>query len=177
MVSLHSRAPRPGLQASFGPYTVTQVKQKVEDHLNVRVNLLKMAMSTNHQMLTLTSNIPHFFFSQPISESVLPLSPLLSASLISEHVERERDERGQERFRVRTLFHKQVDTSTRGTCVTLHAFKETEEHKASCMTQVRTKFSLNLVFPLFLSHSFISPFPPPSFYVFIHLSILFPSLL
>ncbi|XP_041822726.1 transmembrane protein 132C isoform X2 [Chelmon rostratus] len=95
MVSLHSRAPRPGLKASFGPYSVTQL----------------------------------------ISEPVLPLSPLLSASLISEHVERERDERGQERFSVRTLFHKQVNTSTRGTCITLHAFKETEEHKASCMTQ------------------------------------------
>ncbi|XP_056228848.1 transmembrane protein 132C [Seriola aureovittata] len=87
--------PRPGLQASFGPYSVTQL----------------------------------------VSETVLPLSPLLSASLLSEHVERERDEGGRERFRVRTLFHKQGDTSTWSTCVTLHAFKETEEHKASCMTQ------------------------------------------
>ncbi|XP_073330547.1 transmembrane protein 132C [Pagrus major] len=95
MVPPHGRAPRPGLQASFGPYSVTQL----------------------------------------ISEPVLPFSPLLSASLLSEHVERERDESGQERFRVRTLFHKRGDTSTRGTCITLHAFKETEEHKASCMTQ------------------------------------------
>ncbi|XP_036971914.1 transmembrane protein 132D [Acanthopagrus latus] len=95
MVPPHGWAPRPGLQASFGPYSVTQL----------------------------------------ISEPVLPFSPLLSASLLSEHVERYRDEGGQERFRVRTLFHKQVDTSTRGTCITLHAFKETEEHKASCMTQ------------------------------------------
>ncbi|KAM9363212.1 transmembrane protein 132D [Symphorus nematophorus] len=95
MVPLHGRAPRPGLQASFGPYSVTQL----------------------------------------ISEPVLPLSPPLSASLLSEHVERERDEREQERFRVRILFHKRGDTSTRGSCITLHAFKETEEHKASCMTQ------------------------------------------
>ncbi|KAM3622832.1 uncharacterized protein V6R79_003715 [Siganus canaliculatus] len=95
MMPPHGWAPRPGLQASFGPYSVTQL----------------------------------------ISEPVLPLSPLLSASLLSEHVERERDERGQERFIVRTLFHKRVDTRTQGTCITLHAFKETEEHKASCMTQ------------------------------------------
>ncbi|XP_071359829.1 transmembrane protein 132C [Trachinotus anak] len=72
---------------------------------------------------------------QLVPESVLPLSPPLSASLLSEHVERERDEGGQERFRVRTLFHKQGDTSTQSTCITLHAFKETEEHKAWCMTQ------------------------------------------
>uniref|UniRef100_A0A671UXR1 Uncharacterized protein n=1 Tax=Sparus aurata TaxID=8175 RepID=A0A671UXR1_SPAAU len=95
MVPPRGQAPRPGLQASFGPYSVTQL----------------------------------------ISEPVLPFSPLLSTSLLSEHVERDRDESGQERFRVRTLFHKWVDTSTRGTCITLHAFKETEEHKASCMTQ------------------------------------------
>ncbi|XP_044041545.1 transmembrane protein 132C isoform X2 [Siniperca chuatsi] len=95
MVSPPGRIPRPVLQASFGPYSVTQ-------HM---------------------------------SEPVLPLSPLVSASLLSEHVERERDEGGQERFRVRMLFHKRGDTSTRGTCITLHAFKETEEHKVSCITQ------------------------------------------
>ncbi|KAE8301116.1 Transmembrane protein 132B [Larimichthys crocea] len=95
MVPPHSRAPRPGLQASFGPYSVTQL----------------------------------------ISEPTPSLSPLLSASLLSEHVDRERDERGKESFRVRTLFHKRGDTSARETCITLHAFKETEEHKASCMAQ------------------------------------------
>uniref|UniRef100_UPI0037E7FBE1 transmembrane protein 132D n=1 Tax=Semicossyphus pulcher TaxID=241346 RepID=UPI0037E7FBE1 len=87
------RAPRLGLQASFGPYSVTQL----------------------------------------ISEPVL--SSPLSASLLSEHVQRETGEGGREVFRVRTLFHKRGDSSTRGTCITLHAFKETEEHKASCITQ------------------------------------------
>ncbi|XP_040000791.1 transmembrane protein 132C [Xiphias gladius] len=87
--------PTPGLQASFGPYSVTQL----------------------------------------ISEAALPLSSPMSASLLSEYVERERDAGGQERFRVRTLFHKRGDTSTRRTCITLHAFKETQEHKASCITQ------------------------------------------
>ncbi|KAM9857656.1 transmembrane protein 132C [Aulostomus maculatus] len=87
---------KPGLQVSFGPYSVTQL----------------------------------------ISAPVLPLSHPLSASLLSEHVARERDERGQEKFMVRALFHKPGDTSTQGTCVTLHAFRETEEHKASCITQL-----------------------------------------
>ncbi|KAK2815530.1 hypothetical protein Q5P01_025997 [Channa striata] len=90
-----SSGPRPSLQATFGPYSVTQL------------------------------------ISEPVDAFALPLS----ASLLSEHVERERDEGGQERFRVRALFHQRGDPSTRGTCVTLHAFRETEEHKASCSTQ------------------------------------------
>ncbi|XP_078126398.1 transmembrane protein 132C [Sander vitreus] len=72
---------------------------------------------------------------QLISEPVLPLSSLLSASLLSEHVEREKDKGKKMRFRVRTLFHRRGHTSTRGTCITLHAFRQTEEHKASCITQ------------------------------------------
>ncbi|KAK2919583.1 hypothetical protein Q8A73_003954 [Channa argus] len=90
-----SWAPRLSLQATFGPYSVTQL----------------------------------------ISEPVLPLAPTLSASLLSQHIEREKDEGGQERFRVRVLFHQRGDTSTRGTCITLHALRETEEHKASCTTE------------------------------------------
>ncbi|XP_034544306.1 transmembrane protein 132A [Notolabrus celidotus] len=93
MLSPPGQAPRPGLQASFGPYSVTQL----------------------------------------ISEPVI--SSPLSASLLSEHVQREKGEGGQEVFRVRALFHRWGDTSIQGTCVTLHAFKETEEHKASCITQ------------------------------------------
>ncbi|XP_034400826.1 transmembrane protein 132D [Cyclopterus lumpus] len=95
MVRPPGEAPRPGLQASFGPSSVTQL----------------------------------------LSEPLLPLSPLLYASLLSEHVEIERDEGRQKRFRLRTLFHKRGDNSTQGTCITLHAFKDTEEHKASCITQ------------------------------------------
>ncbi|CDQ58910.1 unnamed protein product [Oncorhynchus mykiss] len=72
--------------------------------------------------------------SQLVSGPILPLSPPLSASLLSKHVERERDEGGKERYRVRVLFHVRGDTS-RGSCITLHAFKETEEQKASCVTQ------------------------------------------
>lgn len=109
-----------------------------------------------HQVLNLTSHTPVFLFPKLISEPVLPFSPLLSTSLLSEHVERDRDESGQERFRVRTLFHKWVDTSTRGTCITLHAFKETEEHKASCMTQVRNQ--VLSAYCVCLSDSFTSTF-------------------
>ncbi|XP_014050784.2 transmembrane protein 132A isoform X1 [Salmo salar] len=72
--------------------------------------------------------------SQLVSGPILPLSPPLSASLLSKHVERERDEGGKERYRVRVLFHVRGDAS-RGSCITLHAFKETEEQKASCITQ------------------------------------------
>lgn len=93
-----------------------------------------------HKLLQLTIATYLFLFPQLISEHLLPLSPLLSASLLSEYVERERDEGRHARFRVRALFHTRGDTSTRGICITLHAFKETEEHKASCITQVRTRF-------------------------------------
>ncbi|KAM9399152.1 transmembrane protein 132D-like [Salvelinus alpinus] len=72
--------------------------------------------------------------SQLVSGPILPLSPPLSASLLSKHVEREGDEGGKERYRVQVLFHVRGDTS-RGSCITLHAFKETEKQKASCITQ------------------------------------------
>ncbi|XP_041840217.1 transmembrane protein 132D [Melanotaenia boesemani] len=89
------QAHRPGLQASFGPYSVTQL----------------------------------------ISEPLLHSFPTVYSSLLSEDVERERDEGGQERFRVRVLFQEKEYISTQGTCIILHAFKETEQHKASCVTQ------------------------------------------
>ncbi|KAM8841763.1 transmembrane protein 132C [Synchiropus picturatus] len=63
-------------------------------------------------------------------------APALSASLLSEHLSREVDERGQETFKVRALFHKRGQSGSRGTCATLHAFKETEEKKVSCVTQL-----------------------------------------
>ncbi|XP_064193752.1 transmembrane protein 132C-like [Anguilla rostrata] len=84
---------RPGVQASFGPY----------------------------------------FISQPIPSS-LPLSPPLTASLLSKAVERERGGERGPKFRVRVLFHWR-GAASRGCCVTLHAFKETEEQRASCSTQ------------------------------------------
>ncbi|XP_036372549.1 transmembrane protein 132C [Megalops cyprinoides] len=71
---------------------------------------------------------------QLVSSPILPLSPPLTASLLSKTVERERKGERGEKFKVRVLFHWRGDP-TRGSCVTLHAFKETEEKKATCMTQ------------------------------------------
>lgn len=119
------------------------------------------------------SFIPFCPFPQLISESVLPLPPPLSASVLSDNVERERDEQGQETFRVRALFHKRGIVNTEGTCITLHAFKDTKEHKASCITQVRMLFcvfSLHLS-PTHLFHCF-------ALLLFISSTLsLFPSLL
>lgn len=156
LVPPHSQAPRPGLRASFGPYSVTQVRGYVEG----RGHFDLIHWSGCNKLCS----VPLFFSPQLISEPVLPLSPTLSASLLSDHVVRERDESGQENFRVRMLFHKPGDINPRKTCVTLHAFKETEEHKASCMTQVRTRFS-----------SFLTELCHSLHFLPVHLVILFPS--
>lgn len=87
-----------------------------------------------------------YFFPQQIPKAVLPLSPTISTYLLSEHVQREMGEDGQQRFRLRMLFHQMGDSSTQRTCVTLHAFRETEEQKASCITQVRRR--VNRVHPI-----------------------------
>ncbi|XP_066575607.1 transmembrane protein 132C [Amia ocellicauda] len=103
--------PRPGapglpaVQASFGPYTVTQE------------------------------------YSGPL----LPLSPSLSASLVSA------------RSRVRVLFHWRGGDS-RGRCVTLHAFKETQELRATCLTEAPLGVC---VVSLSLPETWLSPWDPP----------------
>lgn len=75
-----------------------------------------------------------------MSEAVLPPPAPLAAALLSEHIESELDERGRRSFLVRALFNKQWDGNhpgeDKGTCVTLHAFMETEERRASCLTEV-----------------------------------------
>uniref|UniRef100_A0A3Q4GW27 Transmembrane protein family 132 middle domain-containing protein n=1 Tax=Neolamprologus brichardi TaxID=32507 RepID=A0A3Q4GW27_NEOBR len=117
-------ATKPGLRASFGPHSVTQVSR--------REKMIRDGDVTEnpHRFICI------FFHPQLLSESVLPASPPLSASLLSESVEIERDKGGRERFRVRVLFHKRGNISSDlRTCITLLAFKETEEHKASCITQ------------------------------------------
>lgn len=70
-----------------------------------------------------------------VSTPILPLSPPLSASLLTKTVLREKQGEKGERFEVRVLFHVRGDAN-KGTCVTLHAFKETQEQRASCITQV-----------------------------------------
>lgn len=75
-----------------------------------------------------------------MSEAVLPPPAPVAAALLTEHVEREVDERGRLSFLVRALFNKQWSGNhlggDKGTCVTLHAFRETEERRASCLTEV-----------------------------------------
>lgn len=120
MVPPHPRSAPASLQASFGPYSATQVRgRKTRDVWTASIRPAELGS-----------------FSQLVPEPGLPVSRLLSASLLSEHVEQERDAKGRERFSVRVLFHKWGDSRFGRTCVTLHAFKETEERRASCMTQV-----------------------------------------
>ncbi|XP_066534381.1 transmembrane protein 132C [Hoplias malabaricus] len=71
---------------------------------------------------------------QLVSEPIVPLSAPLVAYLLSKSVVREWESERGERLKIRVLFHMRGDAN-RGTCVTLHAFKQTEEQKASCITQ------------------------------------------
>lgn len=70
-----------------------------------------------------------------MTEAIPPLTPSLTASLLSKTIVKEMEGDRGERFEVRVLFHMRGDVN-RGTCITLHAFKQTEEQKASCITQV-----------------------------------------
>ncbi|XP_034044575.1 transmembrane protein 132C [Thalassophryne amazonica] len=98
-------------------------------------SLLMVSPSNQASRANLKASFGPYSVLQPLSDLVLPLSVPLTTSLLSEHVEREMDQEGQERFRVRVLFHTSGDGSNQNTCVTLHAFKETEELKGSCSTQ------------------------------------------
>ncbi|KAB5581451.1 hypothetical protein PHYPO_G00175910 [Pangasianodon hypophthalmus] len=71
---------------------------------------------------------------QLVSEPLAPLSVPLVAYLLSKTVEQKWEAERGEGFTVRVLFHMKGDSSRR-TCVTLHAFKQTEEQKASCIAQ------------------------------------------
>ncbi|KAJ8247664.1 hypothetical protein GJAV_G00248850 [Gymnothorax javanicus] len=97
-------------------------------------SLLMVPPAGASSSLRVQASFGPYFAVQPLPSPILPQSPPLSASLLSKTVERVRQgERGQ-KFSVRVLFHWRGDVS-RGRCVTLHAFKETEEQRASCLTQ------------------------------------------
>lgn len=121
-------APRPSLRASFGPYSVTQVRDQKRSR-----------WSGACPRETHLSDF-HLVPLQLMSEAVLQPPAPLAAALLSEHVESEVDERGRRNFVVRALFNKQWSGNhlrgDTGTCVTLHAFRETEERRASCLTEV-----------------------------------------
>lgn len=100
-----------------------------------------------------------------MSEAVLPPPAPLAAALLSEHVESKVDERGRRHFQVRALFNKQgggaLPGGGRRTCVTLHAFRETEERRASCLTEVTPPPAPRHVPLSFPSLTFASVSQPP----------------
>ncbi|CAL8270749.1 unnamed protein product [Gadus morhua 'NCC'] len=71
-----------------------------------------------------------------VSERLPPLSPPLWASLLSEGVELgPGGHGGAGPYKVRVLFQVRGVGWAPGSCLTLHAFRETQEHRASCLTQ------------------------------------------
>ncbi|XP_053477421.1 transmembrane protein 132A [Ictalurus furcatus] len=71
---------------------------------------------------------------QLVSEPLAPFSVPPVAYLLSKTVEQKWEAERGEGFTVRVLFHMKGDSSRR-TCMSLHAFKQTEEQKASCIAQ------------------------------------------
>ncbi|KAJ3614995.1 hypothetical protein NHX12_018564 [Muraenolepis orangiensis] len=89
------------------------------------------------------SNSSPFSFSQSLL--VLPppggpaSTPLLRASFGPYSVTKELGPRGRggaEAYQVRVLFQVRGEGGLQGICLTLHAFRETQEHKASCITKI-----------------------------------------
>lgn len=84
------------------------------------------------------THFPLFFLFQLVSEPLAPFSVPPVAYLLSKTIEQKWEAKQGEVFTVRVLFHMKGDSSRR-TCATLHAFKQTEEQKASCIAQVLPK--------------------------------------
>ncbi|XP_062851416.1 transmembrane protein 132A [Trichomycterus rosablanca] len=82
----------------------------------------------------LRATLGPYSVTQLVSEAIAPLSAPLVAVLLSKTMVRERESKQEARAKVRVLFYIRGDTRS-GRCVTLHAFKQTEEHKSSCITQ------------------------------------------
>ncbi|XDV15349.1 hypothetical protein PO909_015462 [Leuciscus waleckii] len=97
-------------------------------------SLLLMPPSGTASKPLLRATFGSYTITQVMTEDIPPLTPSLTASLLSKTIVKEIEGERGERFEVRVLFHMRGDVN-RGTCVTLHAFKQTEEQKASCITQ------------------------------------------
>lgn len=123
---------KPVLHATFGPYSVTQVHFQYSNiiHFNLYWNWNKY-LSTTYLPL-------FFFFLQLVSETLALFSLPIVAYLLSKTIKQKWEPERGEGFTVRVLFHLKGD-SNRGKCVILHAFKQTEEQKASCIAQVLPK--------------------------------------
>ncbi|XP_051559632.1 transmembrane protein 132D [Myxocyprinus asiaticus] len=96
-------------------------------------SLLLMPPSDSAFKPLLRAAFGSYTVTQAMPEPIPPLFPSLTASLLSKTVVKEK-EGDIERFKVQVLFHMRGDAN-RGMCVNLHAFKQTEEQKASCITQ------------------------------------------
>ncbi|XP_067297292.1 transmembrane protein 132C [Pseudorasbora parva] len=97
-------------------------------------SLLLMPPSGTASKPLLRASFGSYTITQVMTEAIPPLTPSLTASLLSKTVVKDTKGGGGERFEVRVLFHMRGDANS-GTCVILHAFKQTEELKASCITQ------------------------------------------
>ncbi|XP_073699184.1 transmembrane protein 132C [Garra rufa] len=116
-------------------------------------SLLLMPPSGTASKPLLRASFGSYTITQVMSEPIPPLTPSLTASLLSKTVVKEMEGDRGERYKVRVLFHMRGDVN-RGTCATLHAFKQTEEQKASCITQ--PPFGLCVV-TLTLSNDWFEP--------------------
>ncbi|KAL4640608.1 transmembrane protein 132A-like [Arapaima gigas] len=97
-------------------------------------SLLMMAPARGPSKAGFRASFGHYTVTQLISSLQLPVVPPLSASLLSETVKREREREAGHRYAVRALFHWRGDAGG-GHCVTLHAFRATEEQRTTCVTQ------------------------------------------
>ncbi|RXN20018.1 transmembrane protein 132C-like [Labeo rohita] len=128
------------LFTNSSPFTFTQ-------------SLLLMPPSGTASKPLLRATFGSYTITQVMSEPIPPLTPSLTASLLSKTIVKEIEGDREERYKVRVLFHMRGDVN-RGTCATLHAFKQTEEQKASCITQ--PPFGLCVV-TLTLSNNWFEP--------------------
>ncbi|KAK2909067.1 hypothetical protein Q8A67_004904 [Cirrhinus molitorella] len=116
-------------------------------------SLLLMPPSGTASKPLLRATFGSYTITQVMSEPIPPLTPSLTASLLSKTIVKEMEGDRGEQYKVRVLFHMRGDVN-RGTCATLHAFKQTEEQKASCITQ--PPFGLCVV-TLTLSNDWFEP--------------------
>ncbi|XP_029115095.1 transmembrane protein 132C [Scleropages formosus] len=93
-------------------------------------SLLMIAPARAPSKAGFRASFGHYSVAQLISSPLLPVAPPLSASLLSKSVEHD----VMDRYMVRALFHWRGDASG-GQCITLHAFKATEEQRTTCITQ------------------------------------------
>uniref|UniRef100_W5MNM3 Uncharacterized protein n=1 Tax=Lepisosteus oculatus TaxID=7918 RepID=W5MNM3_LEPOC len=120
---------RVSVSGPWSPLPLSQAQQDLFGNsslLSCSQPLLLLPLAGPPGPPTVQASLCRWFMREEYSRSLLPLSPLLSASLLTAG-----EENG---FLVRVLFHWR-GTDSRGRCVTLHAFKATQELRAACLTE------------------------------------------